>query len=86
MAIKAPYHTPQQDTRHLTSNAACESVPHLQCPVGLVEHNVIWPAGQVLHRVDPLHGAKAAHKVDVHDAVHAEVDKVATDPALLALT
>ncbi len=80
-------------TRHPSNRCAriarharsCRAAPHLQRARGVVEHHVVWPRAQVLLRVDPLHRAKAAHKVNVHDAVHAEVDPVAADPALLAL-
>ena len=34
------------------------------------------------HHTAHLHGAKATHKVDVEDAVHAEVERVAADVAL----
>lgn len=58
---------------------------HLQDLVGVCQHNLVWVRGQVLCWHDPLHSPKAAHKVDVHDPLHAEVHKVAADPPLLAL-
>jgi hypothetical protein len=59
--------------------------PHLQRALGPIGGDGVWCGAEVLPHIDPLHRAKPAHKVDVHDLVHAEEHEVGQHPALLAL-
>lgn len=57
---------------------------HLQRAQRLVCCNGVWCCGEILVHVNPLHRAKAADKVDVSDAVHAEKGKAAQHPSFAA--
>lgn len=48
-------------------------------------HNVVRLDGCIFIGVYPLHSAKATHKEDVQNAVHAEEQQVGRDPSLLLL-
>ena len=58
---------------------------HLHAVMAACQHNVIWLGRIVITDVDPLHGAKAADKVDVGDAVHAEEEEAARNPLMLIM-
>ncbi len=47
------------------------------------QHNVIRPSRVVVADIYPLDGAKAAHKIDIRDAVHAKEEEAARHPLLL---